>query len=188
MNFDEALKEIGKEYNVRQKYENYAQIEFDELFDGYNYMYIAIRVHQGKVLLTDNAGYADLVDYDYYQNEILKLVEKYGLVFDDYYIEKEYHDNSDVKAYVDFLYELRDNYSIEVLKEKELKKFLNMSSKEKMKVVMKFLNKNDSIILSQLQMELWPILRSELLEILDKLVSEGYLSKIDDDYFVNNKH
>ena len=119
MNFEEALEKIAKEYNVRRMYENYAQIEPDELFDDYNFIFIGVRYYDGRVLLTDNADYAELVDYDHYEKEIIKLTKKHHLCFNNYNIEKDYHDNSDVEAYLEFLYDLRDNYSNEVLRERK---------------------------------------------------------------------
>lgn len=186
MNYEEALKEIAKQYKVRRMYEKYAQIETHEFFDGYNFIFIGVREYEGKVLLTDNAEYAELVDYDTYYDEIVELAKKHDVIIDDYHIEKDYTNNDDVKAYFEFLYELRDNYSNEVLQEKETQKFLALSNQSQMEIVKKYVLKNSSIMTSKMQMDLWPLTRKELEDILDKLVKEGYLIKQDDDYFIIN--
>ena len=40
--FEKALEEIKKEYPVRRMGDNYAQIEFDILFDAYNCIFIGV--------------------------------------------------------------------------------------------------------------------------------------------------
>lgn len=111
MNFEDALKEIEKEYQVKRMYNGYAQIELDELFDAFNYMFIGIVDREGKIFLTDNADYAELVDYDRHEKEINELVKKHHLTIDDYHIVKEYSSNKDVKDYLEFLYDLREKFA-----------------------------------------------------------------------------
>ena len=41
-NFEKALEEIRKEYEVRRMTSTYAQIELDEFFDWHNYIFIGI--------------------------------------------------------------------------------------------------------------------------------------------------
>ena len=59
--FEKALKEIGKEYSVRRVNMTYAQIEFDILFDAYNYIFIGVLYEDNKVILTDFADYAQIL-------------------------------------------------------------------------------------------------------------------------------
>ena len=110
--FEKALAEIRKDYNVVQFTTTYAQIEFDILFDDYNYIFIGVLFEDNKVILTDMADYAEICpweDDDIY--EVEAICQKYGVTFKNYHIERLYHSNEDVKLYLDCLLELKEKYA-----------------------------------------------------------------------------
>lgn len=108
MNYLEALKEIEKEYNCRRITPTYTHISVGVLFDEFNYMFVSVADREGKVMLTDNGEYSEIVDFNRYEKEIKELVEKHHLTLDGHRIDKEYISNDDIKTYIAFLYELRE--------------------------------------------------------------------------------
>lgn len=111
--FQKVIANIKKEYpTVRQMFEHYAQIDFDILFDPWNYMFIGIYAEDGKIILTDNAQYVETcqIEDEDYQN-VAKICEKHGLVFNNWHIECDYNSNKDIKKYLDCLYELQEKYA-----------------------------------------------------------------------------
>lgn len=109
--YEKALEEIKKEYPIRRMYATYAQIEFDILFDSYNYIFIGVLFEDDKVILTDLAEYAQICPWeDEDIPELEKLCQKYGVTFKNYHIERLYHSNEDVKKYLDCLLELKEKY------------------------------------------------------------------------------
>ena len=112
--FEQALKEISKDYPVRKITTTYAQIEFDILFDAYNYIFIGVLFEDDKVILTDMAEYAQICPWeDEDIIELEKICSKYGVTFKNYHIECLYHSNQDVKNYLDCLLELKEKYAEE---------------------------------------------------------------------------
>ena len=111
--FEKALKEIGKEYSVRRVNMTYAQIEFDILFDAYNYIFIGVLYEDNKVILTDFADYAQICPWeDKDIPDIEKICQKHNIVFRNYHIECLYNSNEDVKNYLECLLELKEKYAI----------------------------------------------------------------------------
>ena len=110
--FEKALAEIRKDYNVVQFTTTYAQIEFDILFDDYNYIFIGILFEDNKVILTDMADYAEICPWeDDNIHEVETICQKHGVTFKNYHIERLYHSNEDVKLYLDCLLELKEKYA-----------------------------------------------------------------------------
>ena len=111
IDFDQILLNIGKEYNVRRFSMDYAQIEFDILFDGYNYIFIGVLYENGEVILTDFADYTPLCDWsDEEVPNVERICEKYGITFRNFHIECQYHSNDDIKNYIDCLLALKEKY------------------------------------------------------------------------------
>ena len=109
--FEKALEETAKEYDVRRFTTTYAQIEFDILFDDYNYIFIGVLYEDNKVILTDMADYAQICPWeDEDIVELEKICQKYGLIFKNYHIECLYRNNQDVKNYLGCLLELKEKY------------------------------------------------------------------------------
>ena len=109
--FEKALAEIRKDYNVVQFTTTYAQIEFDILFDDYNYIFIGVLFEDNKVILTDMADYAEICPWeDDNIHEVEAICQKYGVTFNNYHIERIYHSNDDIKKYLDCLLALKDKY------------------------------------------------------------------------------
>jgi len=109
--FEKALEEIGKEYSVRRMYEHYAQIEFDILFDAYNYIFIGVLLEDNKIILTDMADYAQICPWeDEDIKDIENICNSHGIIFNNYHIECLYTNNEDVKHYLDCLLELKEKY------------------------------------------------------------------------------
>ena len=107
--FEKALAEIRKDYNVVQFTTTYAQIEFDILFDDYNYIFIGVLFEDNKVILTDMADYAEICPWeDDNIHEVEAICQKYGVTFRNYHIERLYHSNDDIKKYLDCLLALKD--------------------------------------------------------------------------------
>lgn len=103
--------EIQKDYTVRRISATYAQIEFDILFDDYNYIFIGVLFEDNKVLLTDMADYAELCPWeDDNIHEVKAICQKYGVTFNNYHIERLYQSNDDIKKYLDCLLELKEKY------------------------------------------------------------------------------
>ena len=112
--FEKALVEIRKDYNVVQFTTTYAQIEFDILFDDYNYIFIGVLFEDNKVILTDFADYAELCPWeDDNIHEVEEICQKHGVTFKNYHIERIYHSNEDIKLYLDCLLELKEKYERE---------------------------------------------------------------------------
>ena len=110
--FEKALKEISKEYSVRRISQTYAQIDFDELFDPYNFIFIGILYEDNKVILTDFADYAQLCPWEDEDIPTLeKICQKYGVSFHNYHIECLYQNNEDIKNYYRCLLELREKFA-----------------------------------------------------------------------------
>ena len=112
--FEETLKEIGKKYPVRRMTSTYAQIELDELFDWYNYIFIGVyyRKDENQVILTDNADYAPLCKWEEEDlPEVEKICNKHHINFNDWHIECIYQSNKDVKNYLECLRELSEKYA-----------------------------------------------------------------------------
>ena len=113
-NFEKALEEIRKEYEVRRMTSTYAQIELDEFFDWHNYIFIGILYlkDSGQVLLTDNADYAPLCGWEE-ENlpEVEKICRKHHIAFNNWHIECIYHCNQDVDNYLECLRELSEKYA-----------------------------------------------------------------------------
>lgn len=109
--FEVALETIGKEYPVRRMLETYAQIELDDLFDDYDFIFIGVLYENGQVILTDFADYAPLCNWeDEDVPEVEKICQKYGIAFNNYHIECIYHSNDDIKNYIDCLLALKEKY------------------------------------------------------------------------------
>ena len=109
--FEEALDRISQEYDIRRLNQNYAQIEFDILFDPYNYIFIGVLYENEKVILTDFADYAPLCDWeDEDIPDIEKICQKHQITFFNYHIECLYQSNDDVKRYLECLLELKEKY------------------------------------------------------------------------------
>ena len=110
--FEKALAEIQKDYSVRRFNSTYAQIEFDILFDDYNFIFIGVLYEDEKVILTDFADYAEICPWeDDNIHEVEAICQKYGVTFRNYHIERLYHSNEDVKLYLDCLLELKEKYA-----------------------------------------------------------------------------
>lgn len=110
--YENALAEISKEYAIRRISATYAQIEFDILFDAYNYIFIGVLYEDNKVILTDFADYAQICPWeDKDIPELEKICEKHNLVFNNYHIECLYNSNEDIKNYLDCLLELKEKYA-----------------------------------------------------------------------------
>ena len=112
--FEKALEEIKKEYPVRRMGDNYAQIEFDILFDAYNCIFIGVLFENNQVILTDMADYAQLFSFINEEEDVIdiaKICQRHGITFRNYHIECIYHNNDDVKHYLDCLLELSDAYA-----------------------------------------------------------------------------
>ena len=109
--FDSALKNIEKEYPLRRISTTYAQIEFDILFDDYNYIFIGVLFEDNEVILTDMADYSQL-DYWHEENlpEVEKICREYGVRFNNWNIECLYHSNEDIKRYLDCLLAIKDRF------------------------------------------------------------------------------
>ena len=112
--FEKALEEIGKEYPVRRMTQTYAQIELDELFDWHNYIFIGILYQKDKsqILLTDNADYAQLCDWE--ENNLAgveEICQKHHINFNNWHIECIYQSNEDVSNYLKCLRELSEKYT-----------------------------------------------------------------------------
>ena len=109
--FKKALDEIAKEYQVRKISTTYAQIEFDILFDDFNYVFIGVLYENNRVLLTDLADYAELLDYsDEEMPRVEEICLAHNVTFNNYHIEKDYHSNQDIKDYLDCLLELQKEF------------------------------------------------------------------------------
>ena len=109
--FEKALENIAQQYAIRRFNQNYAQIEFDILFDDYNYIFIGVLFEDDKVILTDFADYAPLCDWDDVDiPDIVKICRKHNITFFNYHIECLYQTNDDVKRYLECLLELKDKY------------------------------------------------------------------------------
>ena len=107
--FEKALNEIGKEYPIRRISKNYAQIELDELFDWYNYIFIGVLYDKdnNQVILTDNADYAPLCDWEEEDLfEVEAICKRHHITFNNWHIECIYHTNQDVNNYLECLREL----------------------------------------------------------------------------------
>ena len=112
--FEKTLEEIKKEYPVRRMYEGYAQIEFDELFDWCNYIFIGVYYEKEKnqVILTDLADYAPVCNWEEEDlPEVEKICKKHHINFNNWHIECVYHNNQDVKNYLECLRELSEKYA-----------------------------------------------------------------------------
>ena len=112
--FEQALEEIKKEYDVRRMGEYYAQIDTDILFDAYNYIFIGVLFENNQVILTDMADYAQLFSFVNEEEDLIdiaKICQRHGIAFHNYHIECIYHNNDDVKHYLDCLLELSDAYA-----------------------------------------------------------------------------
>ena len=109
--FEKALEEIKKDYPVRQITKTYAQIEFQILFDSYNFIFIGILFENDDVLLTDFAEYAQICPWeDKDIPDLEKICQKHHLVFKNYHIECPYRSNQDIKNFLDTILELRKKY------------------------------------------------------------------------------
>lgn len=109
--FDKALQKIKSEFPVRQYTTTYAQIDFDILFDPYNYIFVGVLYEDEKIILTDCADYAQICpwkDEDY--PEVEKICAKHGLKFINWHIECLYKDNRDIKNYLNCILELKEKY------------------------------------------------------------------------------
>lgn len=112
--FEIALEDIKKDFPVRKLTNTYAQIEFDILFDAYNYIFIGVLFEDDNVILTDCADYAEicpLEDIDY--PEVERICAKHGIKFNNWHIECLYESNKDIKNYLDCLLELKEKYVID---------------------------------------------------------------------------
>ena len=110
--FEKALSDIKKDYPVRQITTTYAQIEFQILFDSYNFIFIGILFEDDKIILTDFAEYAQICPWeDKDIPELEKICQSHNITFKNYHIECLYHSNQDVKNYLDCILELRDKYA-----------------------------------------------------------------------------
>ncbi len=109
--YEKALNAIKKDYPLRRMTSTYAQIEFDILFDSYNYIFIGVLSEDDKVILTDLAEYAQICPWeDEDIPELEKLCQKHGVSFKNYHIERLYHSNKDIKQYLNCLLELKEKY------------------------------------------------------------------------------
>ena len=170
MTIKEAFNEISKEYDVSWRSNKSLHIHFDELFDSFNYMFIAVIEENGNILL---------IDYDNHEEEIIALIEKHHLHFNDYHIEKTYYDNADIRAYVEFLQELSETYSNEALQEKEREEILVMSLKEQLEAIKKYAIRG-MLSASQLSSRT-ALTREECETILDNL-EKAHLLTLKDKY------
>ena len=109
--FEQAIEEIKKVFPIRKLTTTYAQIETEDLFDSYNYIFIGVLFEGDKVILTDNADYAQLMPWcEEEYKQIENICKKHNLSFKNWNIECEYHSNQDVKNYLDCLLELKEKY------------------------------------------------------------------------------
>ena len=109
--FEQAIEEIKKDFPIRKLTTTYAQIETDILFDSYNYIFIGVLYEDGKVILIDNADYAQLMSWSEEEyKEIENICKKHNLLFINWNIECDYISNQDVKNYLDCLLELKEKY------------------------------------------------------------------------------
>lgn len=108
MNRFELFDYIKKDFpNARWAHSKCIQVDFmDVMIDPYNYAYAAILLMPDKVLLTDFADTAQIVDFT--PEEFQKICQKYGVIWDDYNLELEYHSNEDIKTYKAFMNEISD--------------------------------------------------------------------------------
>ena len=110
--FEAILELIKKDYPVRRMGEHYAQIELDELFDPYNYIFIGVLYEDDVVILTDMAEYAEVCEWEEEDlPEVEKICKKHDITFHNWHIECFYHTNEDIKKYLECLLELSEKYA-----------------------------------------------------------------------------
>ena len=112
---DAAIAEISKEFpTIRRVTTTYAQIDFDELFDWWNYIFIGVLYAKEKdqVILTDMADYAPLCKWEEEDlPEVEKICQKHNITFHNWHIECVYQSNQDIKNYLACLRELSTKYA-----------------------------------------------------------------------------
>ena len=110
--FEKALSQIGKEYTVRKLTTTYAQIELDELFDSYNYIFVGVLFEDNQVILTDNADYAETCKWEEKDLADVKAIcDKHHIIFKNWHIECVYQNNQDIKDYLECLRKLSRKYA-----------------------------------------------------------------------------
>ena len=108
MTKEELFEQIKKDFpSARWAHSRSIQVDFmDVWMDPYNLGFVAVLIMDDKILLTDFADTAQIIDWK--PEEFQKICAKYGVFWDDYNLELEYHSNDDIRTYKKFLEEIAE--------------------------------------------------------------------------------
>lgn len=99
--------QIGKDYKVRWAHSKGLNVDFDDVWiDPYHIAYLGVLLMDDKILLTDFADVAQIVDFT--PEEFKEICAKHNISWNDYYMEREYHSNKDIQDYKECLMEIAE--------------------------------------------------------------------------------
>lgn len=102
MNLTEATQLINTKYPTYQRTNDVVEIQTNKLLDYNNYYYIALTTLNGKLILTDIAETANILN-DITENCWKKLCSKHNIQFNDWHLECEFQSLKDLDNFISLL-------------------------------------------------------------------------------------
>lgn len=100
MNLNEAINIIQEKFVVEKIDSNAYEIYTGKMFDEFNSFFLAIVEENDKCTLTDFAKTCELLDIS--EENLKDLATECGLIFDDYYIKKDFASIKDISSFLTF--------------------------------------------------------------------------------------
>lgn len=102
-----VFDQIAKDFEVRWAHSKGLNVDFmDVWLDPYNIAFIGVLLMDDKIILTDFADTAQIVDFT--AEEFQEICKKHGITWDDWTMEREYHSNDDIVKFKECLAEISD--------------------------------------------------------------------------------
>ena len=116
MDRHQIFEQIKKDYpDTRWVTSTCIQVSFmDLMLDPYNFGFVSVLFEDDRIILTDFADNHEVFQFS--EEEYKEICAKHNIIWDDYHIECDYHDNKDIARYKECLEEMteinwkRNNY------------------------------------------------------------------------------
>ena len=104
MDIKQELNTIAKKYNLIKKNSTTIQIDVPNIINEFHGMYVVLKCINGNLVLSDNGTICDVLDVQ--KQQLLPILQKYDITFDNFYLEKKYTNISDIQTFINCLEEI----------------------------------------------------------------------------------